>query len=85
MPRNITVTFEDGSTHVYQGAPDSRDAGSGGRSVRVATSKQVTRWTAARPPPSHPFVDKGKQQAGNLAAGLVRGAGSMARDAVGSS
>ena len=23
MPRNITVTFEDGSTHVYQNAPDA--------------------------------------------------------------
>src|SRR5574343_595750 len=23
MPRNITVTFADGSTHVYRGAPDN--------------------------------------------------------------
>ena len=23
MPRNITVTFADGSTHVYQNAPDN--------------------------------------------------------------
>jgi len=77
MPRNITVTFEDGSTHVYQGAPDSVTPDQVAERARRDFGKQVTSLDGGKTAAEPSFVDKAKQQAGNLAAGLVRGAGSI--------
>lgn len=76
MARNITVTFADGSSHVYQNAPDdiAPDA------VQARAEKEFGQTVTA--------LDGGKsgggsmagaikQGAGNLAAGFVRGAGSI--------
>jgi hypothetical protein len=78
MPRNITVTFADGSSHVYQGAPDDVTPDQ----VEARASKEFSKKVAsldggrgAAPEPS--MIDSVKQGAGNLVAGAVRGAGSI--------
>jgi hypothetical protein len=78
MPRNITVTFADGSSHVYQGAPDDVTPDQ----VEARASKEFGKKVAsldggrgAAPEPS--MIDSVKQGAGNLVAGAVRGAGSI--------
>lgn len=68
MPRNITVTFEDGSTHVYQGAPDD------------VTPDQVSQRAAQEFGKGVSALDGGRKSlgmVGDLAAGAVRGAGSI--------
>lgn len=76
MPRNITVTFEDGSTHVYKNAPDAVTP----EQVQARASKEFGKTVKS--------LDGGRgsepgiaasigQQVGNLAAGAVRGAGSI--------
>lgn len=79
MPRNITVTFADGTSHVYQGAPDdvtpdqveTRAAKEFGKKVKALDGGRGS----AAPEPS--MLDSIKQGAGNLVAGAVRGAGSI--------
>lgn len=74
MPRDITITFEDGTTHVYKGAPDD------------VTPDQVTARASKEFGKSVASLDGGRgqslgskvmQQAGNALAGAVRGAGSI--------
>ena len=69
MPRNITVTFDDGSTHVYQNTPDG------------VTPEQVTERAAKEFGKGVSSLDGGKKAGGSvigdLAAGAVRGAGSI--------
>lgn len=73
MARNVTVTFADGSTHVYQNAPDN------------ITPEQVSERAQREFGKAVSSLDGGKdakasgvaQQVGNLAAGAVRGAGSI--------
>ena len=66
MPRNITVTFADGSSHVYQGAPDDVTPDQ----VEARASKEFGKKVAAlhggrgaAPEPS--MLDSVKQGAGN--------------------
>jgi hypothetical protein len=83
MPRNITVTFDDGTTHVYQGAPDdvtpdqveARAAKEFGKKVRSLDGGRGAAAGAPKPEPG--MLDNIKQGAGNLIAGAVRGAGSI--------
>jgi hypothetical protein len=71
MPRNITITFEDGTSHTYQNAPDSLTPDVVQARAEKDFGKSVT------------GIDGGKkdsgimQGAGNTLAGLVRGAGSI--------
>lgn len=73
MARNVTVTFADGSTHVYQNAPDN------------ITPEQVSERAQREFGKAVSSLDGGKaakesgiaQQVGNVAAGAVRGAGSI--------
>ena len=71
MPRNITVTFEDGSTHVYQNAPDGVTPEQ--VSVRAAQEfgKGVSSLDGGRKPSAV------KQFSADAVGGLVRGAGSI--------
>lgn len=95
MPRNITVTFADGSSHVYQNAPDdvTPDA------VQSRAEKQFAKTVkgidggaspSAADPNAAPQSMLGRAadfvkndmaaipgKVGNLAAGAVRGAGSI--------
>lgn len=60
MPRNITVTFEDGTTHVYQNAPDDvtpaqveqRALGEFGKKVTALDGGRQTQPAPAAPKPS---------------------------------
>jgi hypothetical protein len=81
MPRDITVTFGDGTTHVYQNAPDdvTPDA------VQTRAEKQFAKTVtgidggrkATQAEPDTSVMQDIKQGAGNLLAGAVRGAGSI--------
>ncbi len=90
MPRNITVTFDDGSTHVYQNAPDDVTPEAVSARAQQEFSKAVTSLDGGRPaqktkapnPPAAPQEDKSflsrvGENVGNEVAGLVRGAGSI--------
>jgi len=87
MPRDITITFEDGSTHVYRQAPDnvtpeqvteraSKEFGKGVTSLdggRASTNtKERTIGNIARA-----GLEGLAQQTKDLAGGFVRGAGSI--------
>lgn len=63
MPRNITVTFDDGSSHVYQNAPDdvTPDA------VERRAAKEFGKRVAS--------MDGGRQPAPATPAGQIPGAG----------
>lgn len=74
MPRNITVTFDDGSTHVYQNAPDDVTPDQVSSRAQSEFGKAVASLDGGRKPS---LMDQAKQEAGNAAAGLVRGAGSI--------
>lgn len=70
MPRTITVTFEDGTTHVYMAAPDD------------VTPAQVSERASREFGKPVASLDGGKtggikQAVGDSVAGLVRGAGSI--------
>ena len=49
MPRNITVTFDDGSTHVYQNAPDDVTPDAVTARAQKEFSKTVTALDGGRP------------------------------------
>lgn len=79
MARDITVTFDDGSTHVYRGAPDditpeqvsARAAQEFGRSVKSLDGGRKAEMPS---PDSRSWQQRLLQDA---AAGLIRGAGSI--------
>lgn len=81
MPRNITVTFADGSSHVYQNAPDDVTPDQVEARATKEFGKAVKALDGGRAPTEQ--ADEGgmlgaiKQGAGNLVAGAVRGAGSI--------
>lgn len=82
MPRNITVTFSDGTSHVYQNAPDDVTPDAVQARAEKEFSKSVTGLdggakSAESAKPEQSMFDSIKQGAGNLAAGAVRGAGSI--------
>lgn len=78
MPRNITVTFQDGSTHVYQNAPDDVTPEQVAQRAQQQFGKAVTALDGGKAAQaSRSLGDEVRQQVGNLAAGAVRGAGSI--------
>ena len=88
MPRNITVTFDDGSQHVYQGAPDdvTPDAIQARASKEFGKSVKAMDGGRGQNEPESPksglsqaldVLTAGPRAAVNLAAGAVRGAGSI--------
>ncbi len=81
MARNITITFGDGTTHTYQDAPDNVTPDAVKSRAEQEFGKTVTaldggRGAAAQPAKPAPSSSIG-QSLGNLAAGAVRGAGSI--------
>lgn len=73
MPRNITVTFADGSTHVYQNAPDNvtpdqvtaRAASEFGMSVASIDGGRESMPTAAPTPPMSGELSSSQQPSGS--------------------
>ena len=74
MARDITVTFEDGTTHVYRGAPDDVTPDQVSQRAAQEFGKGVSSLDGGRKPS---IGDKVAQQAGNVLGGVVRGAGSI--------
>ncbi len=68
MPRDVTVTFADGSTHVYKGAPDTVTPEQVSARASQEFGKQVTALDGGRPPP----VDLGQESVA-VADQVVRG------------
>lgn len=79
MPRNITVTFADGTSHVYQGAPDDVTPEQVEERAAKEFGKRVTALDGGRGSAAQELgaLNSIKQGAGNLVAGAVRGAGSI--------
>ena len=87
MPRNITISFEDGTSHVYQNAPDSVTPDQVEERASKEFGKKVTALDGGKGAPAQaapsdePFpVQLGKQVIG-AAAGLGKGAGTVAMGA----
>ena len=74
MPRDITVTFEDGTTHVYRGAPDSVTPDQVSERAAKEFGKGVSSLDGGKAPT---LADQVKQQGANLIGGAIRGAGSI--------
>lgn len=86
MPRDITVTFGDGSTHVYRGAPDDATPEAVAARAQKDFGKQVTALDGGRkenapaPTPALPtasLVDRAGAMFRDVAGGAVRGAASI--------
>lgn len=77
MPRNITVTFDDGSTHVYQNAPDNVTPDQVSARAQTDFGKKVTSLDGGRGgvPPAIPKVaaPAPKMTAAAAQTGLDRG------------
>lgn len=76
MPRNITVTFDDGSTHVYREAPDDLTPDQVSARAQQDFGKQVISLDGGRKKAAT-IRDDIAQGVGDLVAGAVRGAGSI--------
>jgi hypothetical protein len=82
MPRNITVTFADGSQHVYDNAPDDVTPEAVSQRAQQEFGKSVTALDGGRKPTTVPVQDKGfldslDDVGRNVTAGAVRGVGSL--------
>jgi hypothetical protein len=78
MPRNITITFEDGTSHTYQNAPDALTPDAVQARAEKDFGKAVTGIDGGKQAePKTTLLQDVKQQVGNLGAGLLRGAGSI--------
>lgn len=75
MPRDITVTFDDGTTHQYKGAPDTVTPEQVQARAQREFGKTVSALDGGRPAES--FASKAGGVARDVAAGAVRGAGSI--------
>jgi hypothetical protein len=73
MPRNITVTFSDGSTHVYQNAPDNITPEQVSARASQDFGKQVASLDGGRKPVERGFFDTVKDTAANVGTHLVKG------------
>lgn len=87
MPRNITVTFEDGTTHVYQNAPDNvtpdqvaaraqKDFGKSVKALDGGRKPQAQQRAQAQPKKRSWMQDLGDGTV-NVLAGAVQGAASI--------
>jgi hypothetical protein len=75
MPRDITVTFDDGSQHIYQGAPDDLTPEQVTARAQQEFGKQVTHLDGGRKPGMvDQFISGLKEHLGNLARGVGQGA-----------
>jgi hypothetical protein len=80
MPRNITVTFDDGSSHVYQNAPDDITPDAVEARAKKDFGKNVTALDGGRPPPAAPKPIPERtygEAAQDVAAKLISGTGSL--------
>jgi hypothetical protein len=70
MPRNITVQFEDGTSHVYQNAPDDTTPEQVTQRAQQEFGKGVVhldggKSPATTPPPEHSFLQSAKNVGGD--------------------
>jgi hypothetical protein len=77
MPRNITVTFADGSQHVYQGAPDDVTPDQVEARAAKEFGKKVTALDGGRQPAAQAPTDAPGMLT-SLAAGAGKGMGQVA-------
>lgn len=85
MPRNITITFADGTTHTYQGAPDdispeqveARAGQEFGKPVRSIDGGRAGALDVSAPTKPKTFLQSAGEAGRDLLAGGVRGAGSI--------
>lgn len=77
MPRNITITLENGQTHTYQNAPDSLTPEAVQARAERDFGMPVVGIDGGRKHEEKSLSDKALEQVGNLAAGALRGAGSI--------
>jgi hypothetical protein len=78
MPRNITVTFSDGSTHVYQNAPDSITPEQVSARASQDFGKQVASLDGGRKAKEPGTLDTVIDGAKNIGTGLAKGFASLA-------
>lgn len=84
MARNITITFADGSTHVYQGVPDQVTPDQVQARAEREFVKTVKAIDGGAKPAAEPIEHSQgvSQNALNLLAGGIRGAGSIGATAM---
>lgn len=83
MPRNITVTFDDGSTHVYQNAPDDITPDAVTTRAQKEFGRAVTALDGGRQTPAQPETGIPGPRQGNFFTGVGRGLASLADVTVG--
>lgn len=86
MPRDVTVKFDDGTSHVYSNAPDDITPEMVTERAQKEFSKAVVRLDGGRKssqasiqnmPEEKSYLSRVGENIGNEVAGLVRGAGSI--------
>jgi len=80
MPRNITVTFDDGSSHVYQNAPDDVTPDAVASRAKKEFGKNVTALDGGRAAPAAPAKPPERtygEAAQDVAGKLISGTGSL--------
>lgn len=89
MPRNITVTFDDGSTHVYQNAPDNLTPDTVTARAQKDFGKTVTALDGGRPaaPQQNPEIPGQRKEPGffetigapiqAVSEGIIKGGGNV--------
>lgn len=83
MPRNITITFADGSSHVYQNAPDDLTPEAVTARARQEFGKEVQHLDGGRPERQEPgLLEKGYDLVKSVGADAVRGVGKAVGGAV---
>lgn len=75
MPRNITVKFADGTTHVYKNAPDDITPEAATARAEKDFGKEVTALDGGRHEAQQPsFIEELGNSAKNVGSGLLKGA-----------
>ena len=78
MPRNITVTFDDGSQHVYQNAPDDVTPEAVTQRAQQDYGKTVKALDGGRPAKEKSFLESAGDTLKNVGTGFLKGLSSLA-------
>jgi len=78
MPRNITVTFDDGSQHVYQNAPDDVTPEEVTTRAQQEYGKGVKALDGGRPAKEKSFLESAGDTLKNVGTGFLKGLSSLA-------
>ena len=79
MPRDVTVSFDDGSSHIYQGAPDDITPEQAQARAEKEFSKKVVHLDGGKKPAEQGAVSKYLDWYGNVAEGVGEGAVDMVK------